>query len=59
MAGQKRRDTLRSWSGVPLTAVLPDLQDVGGFDFDRADYLLEEGYRATRAALEASFEVES
>jgi NTE family protein len=51
MAGQKRRDALQAWSGVPLTTVLPDLQDVGGFDFDRADYLLEEGYRATRVAL--------
>ena len=51
MAGQKRRDALRAWSGVPLTTVLPDLQDVGGFDFDRAGYLLEEGYRATRVAL--------
>ena len=59
MAGERRRDALRSWSGVPLTAVLPDLQEVAGFDFDRADYLLEEGYRATRAALEASSEAES
>ena len=59
MAGQKRRDALRSWSGVLLTAVLPDLEGVGGFDFDRADYLLEEGYRATRAALAASSEAKS
>jgi len=51
MASQRRRGTLRSWSGVPLTAVLPDLQGVTGFDFGQIDYLLEEGYKATRAAL--------
>ena len=51
MASEKRRVTLESWSEVPLTAVFPDLQGVTGFDFGRIDYLLEEGYRATRAAL--------
>ena len=59
MAAQKRRDALRFWSGVPLTPVLPDLEDVAGFDFGRADYLLEEGYRATRAALVDSSGAES
>ena len=56
MAAQKRSDTLRSWSEVPVTTVFPDLQDVTGFDFNRVDYLLEEGYRATRAALTAAAE---
>jgi len=59
MAGQKRRDALEAWSGVPLTTVLPDLRHIAGFAFDRADYLLEEGYRATRAALSGSSEAPS
>ena len=53
MAGQRRRDTVRDWRGVPLTFVRPDLQDHGGFDFDQIEYFLDEGYRATREALAA------
>jgi NTE family protein len=53
MAGQKRRDTIRDWTGVPLTFVRPDLESHGGFDFDDIEYFLEEGYRATREALSA------
>jgi NTE family protein len=53
MAGQKRRDTIRDWTGVPLTFVRPDLATHGGFDFDQIDYFLEEGYRATKEALSA------
>lgn len=53
MAGQKRRDTLRDWGGVPLTFVRPDLATFGGFDFDEIEYFLEEGYRATKEALAA------
>jgi NTE family protein len=51
MAGQKRRDTVRDWTGVPLTFVRPDLESHGGFEFDEIEYFLEEGYRATREAL--------
>jgi len=51
MAGQKRRDTIRDWTGVPLTFVRPDLESHGGFDFHEIEYFLEEGYRATREAL--------
>ncbi len=51
MAGQKRRDTVRDWTGVPLTFVRPALESHGGFDFDEIDYFLDEGYRATRDAL--------
>lgn len=51
MAGQRRRDTIRDWDGVPLTFVRPNLSTHGGFDFDQIDYFLAEGYRATREAL--------
>jgi NTE family protein len=51
MAGQKRRDTIRDWKGVPLTFVRPDLATHGGFDFNEIDYFLDEGYRATKEAL--------
>lgn len=57
MAGQKRRDAVRDWTGVPLTFVRPDLEDRGGFDFDQIEYFLEEGYRATREALSAEVDV--
>lgn len=51
MAGQRRRDTVRDWTGVPLTFVRPDLQSYGGFDFEEIEYFMEEGYRATHEAL--------
>ena len=53
MAGQKRRDTVRDWAGVPLTFVRPHLESYGGFDFDEIECFLEEGYRATSEALSA------
>ena len=51
MAGQRRREVVQNWSGVPLTFIRPDLGAYGGFDFDDIDYFVEEGYRATREAL--------
>lgn len=51
MAGQRRREAVENWSGVPLTFVRPELEAYGGFDFDHIDYFLEEGYRAMREAL--------
>ncbi len=53
MAGQKRRDTVREWSGVPLTLVRPTLEAHGGFDFAQIEHFVEEGYRATQEALSA------
>ncbi|NLG62329.1 MAG: hypothetical protein GX539_08790, partial [Candidatus Cloacimonetes bacterium] len=35
------------------TFVRPRLEGYGTFDFDQTAYFLEEGYRATREALEA------
>ncbi len=51
MAGQRRRDAVRSWTGVPLTYVWPDFEDSDGFDFKERHFFIEEGYRATRDAL--------
>ena len=53
MAGQRRREAVRNWTGVPLTYVRPDLEDTDGFDFENRHFFIEEGYRATRQALEA------
>ncbi len=54
MAGQRRRESVRDWTGAPLTYVHPDFEDADGFDFDRREIFFEEGYRATREALAAS-----
>lgn len=51
MAGQKRRESVRNWTGVPLTYVQPDFEDADGFDFERRHVFMEEGYRATCEAL--------
>ena len=51
MAGHMRRESVRNWTGVPLTYVEPNFEDTDGFDFERRNYFVEEGYRATREAL--------
>ena len=51
MAGHRRRESVRSWTGVPLTYVCPDFEDTDGFDFKKSRFFIEEGYRATREAL--------
>ncbi len=51
MAGHRRRESVRSWTGVPLTYVCPDFEDTDGFDFKKRRFFVEEGYRATREAL--------
>ncbi len=52
MAGERRREAVRNWTGVPLTYVRPELEDTDGFDFENRAFFVEEGYRATREALE-------
>ena len=54
MAGHMRRESVRNWTGVPLTYVQPDFEDTDGFDFERRHFFIEEGYRATREALMVS-----
>ena len=51
MAGQSRRESVRNWSGVPLTHVQPEFEDTDGFDFEKRHFFIKEGYRATREAL--------
>jgi NTE family protein len=40
------------WLGPPVIHVRPDVSSYSTFDFGAVDYFLEEGYRATREALE-------
>jgi len=50
-SGRRRREAVQNWKGIPLRLVRPRLEGYGSFDFQHAGYFLEEGYRATRAAL--------
>lgn len=43
-----------AWLGCPVIHVRPDIEGYSTFDFDAVDYFMEEGYRATRDALEAA-----
>jgi NTE family protein len=45
------------WLGCPVVHVRPILSGYSTFDFDAVDYFLEEGYRATREALEREAKV--
>jgi NTE family protein len=49
--GQRRRSA-EAWQGLPVTVVRPRIGHLGTWDFHRTRYFLEEGYRATREALE-------
>ncbi|NIP82739.1 MAG: hypothetical protein GWM90_27375, partial [Gemmatimonadetes bacterium] len=51
--GYARREVVEdSWLGPKVLSIRPDVADYSTFDFDAVDYFLEEGYRATRDALE-------
>ena len=51
MSWRKRVDLVTHWVAPPLLFVRPRLEGYRTFDFDAAQYFLEEGYRAARAAL--------
>ena len=51
MSWRKRSDLVSHWSSPPLLFVRPHLEGYQTFDFGATGYFLEEGYRATRAAL--------
>ena len=51
MAWARRSVVEDGWFGPPVTWVRPDVEEYSTFDFDAVDYFIEEGYRATRAAL--------
>ncbi|CAN5561097.1 hypothetical protein BH24GEM3_BH24GEM3_08850 [soil metagenome] len=48
---QQRRSFVSNWEGPPLLYIRPRIGHLGGWDFDRTQFLLEEGYRAAREAL--------
>jgi NTE family protein len=51
---QRRRALQDPWTGPPLLMIRPRIGHLGGWAFDRTQYFLEEGYRATREALRAA-----
>jgi len=51
MAYARKVAQLEAWNGPPLIYVRPALDGYSTFDFERVQYFLEEGYRATRRAL--------
>lgn len=51
MAHAQRQALLATWEGPPVIHVRPRLDGFSTFDFDKTQYFLEEGYRATRRAL--------
>ncbi|MFL5381349.1 MAG: patatin-like phospholipase family protein [Longimicrobiaceae bacterium] len=48
---QRRRLLEDEWTGPPLLMIRPRIGHLGGWVFDRTQFFLEEGYRATREAL--------
>lgn len=48
---QRRRAMREEWEGPPLLLIRPRIGHLGGWDFDRTQFFLEEGYRAAREAL--------
>jgi predicted acylesterase/phospholipase RssA len=54
MTYRRRRDLLAGWEGPPLLHVRPRLDGYETFDFENIEYFMEEGYRATREALEGN-----
>lgn len=53
---QRRRAVQEEWTGPPMLYVRPRIGHMGGWDFDRTQFFLEEGYRATREALQKQAE---
>jgi NTE family protein len=50
-----RREVVEDmWFGCPVLTVRPELDRYSTFDFDAVGYFLDEGYRATAAALAAA-----
>lgn len=51
MTYRRRHDLVEHWDGPPLLYVRPRLDGYGAFDFQHAEYFVEEGYRAASLAL--------
>jgi NTE family protein len=54
MGFARKREQLENWTGPRLIYVRPRLDEYSTFDFGKTEFFLEEGYRATRAALEGA-----
>ncbi len=52
MAGRRQQEVLERWDGPELIHVRPQIEGVDPFSFDRREFLVDEGYRATLEALE-------
>ncbi len=52
MTYRRRRELVTGWNGPPLLYVRPRLEGYGTFNFDSIGYFVDEGYRATREALD-------
>jgi NTE family protein len=48
---EQRRAVLDGYDGPPMVYIRPKIGHLGGWDFDRTQFFLEEGYRAAREAL--------
>lgn len=53
---QRRHAQEDEWTGPPLLTIRPRIGHLGGWVFDRTQFFLEEGYRATREALRQAAE---
>ncbi len=53
---EQRSRCLDGWDGPPLLYIRPHVGHLGGWDFERTQYFLEEGYRAAREALRTGWE---
>lgn len=51
---EQRKRCLDGWSGPPVTYIRPRIGHLGGWDFGRTQFFLEEGYRAAREALQTA-----
>jgi NTE family protein len=51
---QRQRCLATEWEGMEVTYIRPRIGHLGGWDFDRTQFFLEEGYRAAREALKAA-----
>ena len=51
VAERRRNAVLESWSGPRLTHIRPRVEGIPGFEHGFNDYLVDEGYRATRDGL--------
>jgi NTE family protein len=54
MGFARKRQQMENWDGPPVIYVRPRFDEYSTFDFGRTSDFLDEGYRATRAALVAA-----